>query len=327
MKNLSRTVTVRNLKISPPVALAPMVGLSHCALRLLLKEQGGFGIFFTEMLAAKRLPHENENISPLLIRDRIEKPLIYQIVVFSLEQVGPAVEKLHRLKADGIDINLGCPAPMVKKQGGGISLSDNVQQVNEILSEIRCRTKLPVSAKIRLGVEYRKEKLYDFCKNLEDRGLDFLTIHARLNGEKFCRKPRWYAIADIKKRLSIPVFANGGIFSTEDARRCLEQSGADGLMLGRGAVNKPWLGAEISRDIFNCSIESQMGPRSKVFFRFAELLEKKLPPERRLGRLKQFTHYFAATYAFGHSLAISVQNSSTFEIAMEHAADFFKNSP
>ncbi len=326
MEYLSQKITVRNLKISPPVALAPMVGLSHCALRLLMREQGGFGCFFTEMLAAKRLPHENENISPLLIRDRIEKPLIYQIVVFSRDQVGPAVEKLHLLGADGIDVNLGCPAPMVKKQGGGISLSDNLQQVNEILNEIRRRTQLPVSAKIRLGVEYKREKFYAFCKNLEDRGLDYLTVHARLNGEKFCRKPRWNAIADIKKRLSLPVFANGGIFTTEDARRCLEQSGADGLMLGRGAVYKPWLGAEISREVYSCPIEIHAGGRSKIFFRFAELLEKKLPPERRLGRLKQFTHYFAASYTFGHSLATSVQNASTFGMAMENAAEFFKNS-
>ncbi|BCL60735.1 hypothetical protein DGMP_14280 [Desulfomarina profundi] len=326
MKKLSQTITVRNLKISPPVALAPMVGLSHCALRLLLREQGGFGVFFTEMLAAKRLPHENDTISPLLIRDRIEKPLIYQIVVFSPEQVGPAVEKLHLLRADGIDINLGCPAPMVKKQGGGISLCNDIHHANKILSEIRRRTQLPVSAKIRLGVEYRREKLSAFCKNLEDLGLDYLTIHARLNGEKFCRKPRWNAIADIKKGLSIPVFANGGIFSTEDALRCLEQSGADGLMLGRGAVSRPWLGAEISRDVYNRPIEIHTDSRSKVFFRFAELLEKKLPPERRLGRLKQFTHYFATTYSFGHSLATSVQNSPTFRMAMKNAAEFFENS-
>jgi nifR3 family TIM-barrel protein len=319
-------IQVRDLKIFPPVVLAPMVGLSHCAFRVLLREQGGFGLFFTEMLAAKRLPHENENVSPLLIRDKSEKTLIYQIVVFSDDQVGPAVEKLHLLGADGIDINLGCPAPRVKKQGGGISLSEDTKLVKKILQAVRSRTDLPVSAKIRLGVQYNEERLYSFCKNLEDQGLDYLTIHARLNGEKFCRKPHWKIIGDIKQRLSIPVLANGGIFSKEDAVRCLDESEADGLMLGRGAAVRPWLAAEISREIYNCPSVSNSMTKPEIFFRFASLLEEKFPLERRLGRLKQFTHYFASTYTFGHYLATEVQNSDTFEKAIEKAEDFFSHS-
>ncbi|EKD35821.1 MAG: hypothetical protein ACD_75C01767G0001, partial [uncultured bacterium] len=110
---------VRGVEISPPIALAPMVGLSHSALRSLVQEAGGVGLLYTEMLAAKRLPHDNEKCSPLLVRSGGEHPLFYQFVTASDEYVPAAVEKLHRLGAQGIDLNLGCPAPMMKKQGAG----------------------------------------------------------------------------------------------------------------------------------------------------------------------------------------------------------------
>ena len=95
-----------------------------------------------------------------------------------------------------------------------------------------------------------ERELLASCRMFEDLGVDLITIHARLNGEKFCRKPRWTLIGSIIAKLSIPVIANGGIFSVNDARRCLEQSGADGLMIGRGAVRCPWLLRDIARELY-----------------------------------------------------------------------------
>ena len=101
-----KTLSIRKLQISPPVALAPMVGLSHADFRTIVQREGGAGLYFTEMLAAKRLPHENATSSPLLIRGENDRPLIYQICLFSERQVGPAIDKLHQLEADGIDVNI-----------------------------------------------------------------------------------------------------------------------------------------------------------------------------------------------------------------------------
>ncbi len=120
---------LRNLEIWPPLALAPMVGLSHSALRSLIIELGGVGLLFTEMLSAKRLPDENPTVSPLLIRSSDEKPLFYQVFLHDPSPVIPAVEKLHLLQAEGIDLNLGCPAPKLRKAGAGCALSNDHKTV------------------------------------------------------------------------------------------------------------------------------------------------------------------------------------------------------
>jgi tRNA-dihydrouridine synthase B len=153
-----------------------------------------------------------------------------------------------------------------------------------------------------------------------------MTVHGRLHGEKFCRKPHWEWIGKVKDMVSIPVLANGGIFSVDDARECLRVSNADGLMIGRGAAWRPWLFADIGREIYGLVSEQVRPPNEQVYFRFIELLMERFSKERQLGRLKQFTHYFAGTYKFGHQLAVAVQTSTTVEQAAERAGVFFHTS-
>lgn len=322
----NQKLVVRGLEISPPIILAPMVGISHSAFRSLVQAEGGVGLLFTEMLAAKRLPHDNGLFSPLLIRDKSEKPLIYQIIAANEESIAPAVDKLHRLGADGIDLNLGCPAPTQRRQGAGAVLAGNHLQLQKVLRRLRKSTELPVSVKIRLGPCLAVDELRSFCLFLETEGVDMITIHARLNGEKFCRKPRWEVIGEIKQSLSVPVFANGGIFSPADARRCLELSRADGIMIGRGAVERPWLCADIAREVYGEHVALSKKDGSEVYSQFITLLEQRFAPERRLGRLKQFTRYFAASFQFGHHFAAAIQNSDNIDQARCRATAFFDQS-
>lgn len=317
------SIRIGNLDISPPLALAPMVGLSHSALRSVILELGGVGLFFTEMLSAKRLPHENENISPCLIRSPSERPLIYQVFLSESSVVVPALTKLESIGADGIDINLGCPAPRMLKSGAGCALTRKHDTVKEIISKVRRNTRLPLTVKIRLGDELNTSRYLELCKIIEGEGADGLTVHARLNNEKFCRKPRWDWIAKAKKCIQIPIIANGGVFTSEDAQNCLNISGADGLMIGRGAVETPWIFAEIASSVYHLPKSNNPVSLTYVYFRFASLLQKRFSCERRLGRLKQFTHYYARSFKFGHQLTTSVQNSSSMEEALEHASMFF----
>jgi tRNA-dihydrouridine synthase B len=314
---------IPDLQCRPPLALAPMVGLSHSALRILILELGGVGLFFSEMLSVKRLPIENEIVSPFLCRTPEESPFFYQIFVGPGQDIVPAVERLHMLNAQGIDLNLGCPAPALRKLGGGSFMP--VDLVRKTVATLRASTHLPISAKIRLGSKLDENGLLSFCKMLEQEGIDLLTVHGRLQGEKFCRRPRWDWIGKVKKAMRIPVFANGGIYTVDDAKRCLEQSHADGLMLGRGAVCKPWLFANIAKEVYNFDIQTEINVKD-VYFHFIELLQERFLPERRLGRLKQFTHYYSSNFAFGHHLASGVQNSNTLEEATETAIKFFENS-
>ncbi|MBA4416645.1 MAG: dihydrouridine synthase [Syntrophus sp. (in: bacteria)] len=319
-------IQIRHLKLYPPLLLAPMAGLTHSALRQIISGFGGVGLLSTEMLRAKSLPTENSRISPYLIRTALEKPLSYQLLVSTAIEIAPALGALHKLQADAIDLNMGCPERSVTNSGGGFALMEHPENARRIVIEARKGTHLPLTAKIRLGIELNEQALKEFCTMLENEGIDMLSVHARLKKESFARRPRWEWIARIKEWLRIPVIANGGIFTVQDAKDCLRVSGADGLMLGRGAVIKPWLFAEIARELYDCNIVGPVVFPPVIYGNFIDLINELFRPERRLGRLKEFTHYFAGNYKFGHQLSSLIQNSKSMEEAGERAGIFFERN-
>jgi tRNA-dihydrouridine synthase B len=318
-----KALTIRSLLIDPPLFLAPMAGLTHSALRRIMIDFGGVGLLSTEMLSAKRLPTENPRISPYLIRTERERPVSYQLLTSTHTEIGRAIESLHKIKADAVDLNMGCPSTAVGKFGAGVVLMERPDEARRIVAEARKLTDLPLSAKIRLGSEVDTGKLKAFCSMLEGEGIDMLTVHARFKNEPFARNPRWAYIAEIKECIKLPVIANGGIFSIEDAEKCLRISGADGLMLGRGAVIKPWLFSEIARTVFCADIPEPAVSLPDLYTNVTEALNEDYRPIYRLGRLKAFTHYFARNYQFGHSLACKVQSSCSMDEARERAEMFF----
>lgn len=317
------TIRIRDLVIDPPLLLAPMAGLTHSALRCLILRLGGVGLLSTEMLSAIRVSRENPRLSPFLFRRKEEKPLSYQLLLSRIEDAAPAVAALHGFGADAIDFNLGCPAPAIRRLGAGSRLMENPELLRELIVLVRKLTPLPLTAKIRLGENLSETALRNLCLMLAGEGIDLITVHARLRGESFSRKPRWNWIAKVKSWVKVPVVANGGIFSSEDAARCLEASGADGLMLGRGAVIRPWLFAGIARNIYHRDLALPEVRPAEIYQEFAELLVESFLPERRLGRLKEFTHYFARNYPFGHRLTSLVQSSGSLEEGLERAQHFF----
>lgn len=212
------SLRIWNLTLDPPMFLAPMAGLTHSAFRQILSGFGGVGLLSTEMLWAKRLPTENPMMSPYLMRTGLEKPLSYQLLVSTDTDTGPAVDKLHKLQADAVDLNMGCPVRNICNSGGGSMLMEQPENARRIVREARRGTQLPISAKIRLGAELDGKILRDFCAMLEDEGIDMLSVHARLKNEPFSRRPRWEWIAMIKEWVGIPVIANEGSKSVEEAQ-------------------------------------------------------------------------------------------------------------
>lgn len=311
------------LEVWPPLLLAPMAGLTHSALRTTILQFGGVGLLSTEMLSASRLPTESQRCSPYLLRTREERPLSHQLLVTGEQHLPAALARLHAIGADAVDLNLGCPAPQVRKIGGGALLMEQPQVVRRIVTQARQHTNLPLSAKIRLGERLDKDKLRNFCLLLEGEGVDLLIVHARLRGEPFIRKPRWDWVAQVKQWLTIPVVVNGSIDSVASARACLQISGADGLMIGRQAASTPWIFALIARELYHLPLPRPLISLPAVYQHFVQALAERFPPERRLGRLKEFTHHFARNYPFGHHLASSVQASTTFAAARKRAASFF----
>lgn len=313
---------LRGRAVWPPLVLAPMAGLTHSALRTTILGFGGVGLLSTEMLAASRLPAERTD-SPYLVRTPVETPLSYQLLLTEETQISRVFAALHRLKADSVDLNLGCPAPTVRRAGGGSSLMADPERVRRLVASCRRQTELPLTAKIRLGETLDAVQLAEFCRMLAGEGIDLLTVHARLRSEPFTRPPRWSWVGMVKQWVSIPVVANGGIDSPASARQCLAESGADGLMIGRAAARTPWVFATIAREVFDCPLPEPPVNLVLIYRQMICALIERFQPERRLGRLKEFTHYFAKNYFFGHHLAAKVQASKTFTAACDQALAFF----
>ena len=317
---------VGHKRIWPPLLLAPMAGLTHSALRTTILGFGGVGLLSTEMLSAARLPAEDAVLSPYLVRTAEERPLSYQLLLTVEKQIPRVFARLHGLQADSVDLNLGCPAPMVRQAGGGSSLMEQPELVRRIVAAARKQTALPLTAKIRLGESLDANKLRDFCCMLEGEGIDLLTVHARLRAEPFARPPRWEWVGRVKEWIRIPVVANGSIDSVASARACLRSSGADGLMIGRQAAITPWIFAEIAREVYDLELPPAQISLPLVYQDFAVALIHRFTPERRLGRLKEFTHYFARNYFFGHHLASGVQGSKSMTAAWKRAVGFFREN-
>ncbi|MCI5131701.1 MAG: tRNA-dihydrouridine synthase family protein, partial [Candidatus Electrothrix sp. EH2] len=195
----------------------------------------------------------------------------------------------------------------------------------EIIATARRNTALPLTAKIRLGESFSEERLGNFCRMLEGEGIDLLTVHARLRKEAFCRKPHWEWVAKVKEWIDIPVIANGSVLSVADAKKCLSVSNADGLMIGRGAACAPWLFADIAREVYGADLPEVEICLPAAYADFVLALQR-FPPERRLGRLKEFTHYFAKNYFFSHTLACEVQAAGSLEQAWQRASAFFQRN-
>jgi len=317
------TLALGRLRLDPPLLLAPMAGVTHTAFRRLLLGFGGVGLLSTGMLSARSLPAEDRASSPYLATTPAEHPLSYQLLVSRPEEVAPALEVLHALGADACDLNMGCPAPDARRRGGGSRLMESPGAARRLVAEARRRTALPLTVKTRLGERLDEGALRDFCRMLEGEGAELLTVHARLRGEPYGRKPRWDWIGKVKSWVSVPVVGNGGIFTADDALRCLQVSGCDGLMLGRGAVRRPWLFREVAGALRG-EAPPAPPPLPDLYRRFAALVAESFAPERRLGRLKEFTHSFASNYAFGHTLASAVQASRSLAEALERAEAFFE---
>jgi len=297
-----------------------MAGLTHVALRSLIAGFGGCGLYTSEMLSCRAVVHETPERSVYLRRTPAERPFFWQLVGNEPEAMAKAVRHLERISPpDGFDINMGCGEPRIRNSGAGCGLMRDAGNARRVTAACRAATALPLTAKLRLGWEESADDMMVFAKMLQDEGIDAVTLHPRLAKERFTRRARWRYIAMLKRELAVPVIGNGDILSAPEVAARFEETGCDGIMIGRLAAASPWIFAEIAGLIDPAAISL-----NSVYAEFARLLEEHFPPERRLGRLKEFTIYFARNFQFGHNLATRVQNASTMNEAKSVAGEFFE---
>jgi len=226
-----------------PFYLAPMAELSHRALRELMEEFGGCDAYFTEMISANALlaggPYEKWYIDTLPNPEKC----VFQLVGADSDALAKAGAILDDLECAGIDINMGCSAPLIRKTGAGAAWMASIDRAGDLVSRIRPQVKRRLSVKLRIGFKDDFDYLVRFCRRLENEGVELITLHPRLVSEKFKRLARWEYVARLKNELKIPVAGNGDISSAQELVR-RAAGDCDAVMVGRAAVKMPWIFAQ-----------------------------------------------------------------------------------
>ncbi len=231
---------IGSVKIRNNVFLAPMAGITDLAFRQLCKRQD-CGLTYTEMVSAKGLYYKNENTGELLVIAEEEKPAAAQIFGSDPGILAATAKDVEARGAAIIDINMGCPTPKIVKNGDGSALMKRPELVREIVRQVSRAVQVPVTIKIRKGWDDGSVNAVQIAAIAEAEGAAAVTVHGRTREQFYSGTADWLIIKDVKRALKIPVIGNGDIFSPQDAKRMLEETGCDAVMIGRGAQGNPWI--------------------------------------------------------------------------------------
>jgi tRNA-dihydrouridine synthase len=314
--------------------LAPMAELSHRALRELIEGFGGCDEYYTEMISAGALmgggPFEKWYIDPL---PRPEK-LVYQLAGSDADQILRAAAFLDRRECAGIDINMGCSAPAIRRTGAGVAWMAGIDQAGSLIAGLRKTTKKRLSVKLRIGFEDDFDYLLRFCRRLEEAGLDGITLHPRTAREKFRRNARWDYVGRLKRELGIPVAGNGDIQGAADLVRRASSGGCDAVMVGRGAVRRPWIFAEARRmeAAAETGSAAALRPASPVnleetALRFLDLLALHQPPEFHKSRAWRFFAYYGDNVKWSSLLKNLLNRETELSGMARVVAAYFREHP
>ena len=254
---------IGDLNINNPLFLAPMAGITDLAFRMLCREQG-CGVVYTEMVSAKGLFYGSERTEELMEINPNEHPIGIQIFGSDPLIMAQMVEKISNTDADLIDINMGCPAPKIVKNGEGSALMRNPQLVKKIVSEVSRASSKPITVKIRKGWDDKSVNAVDIALIAEEAGAAAITIHGRTREQFYAGVADWDIIREVKSRLSIPVIGNGDIFTPQAAFDMTKQTNCDGIMIARGAQGNPWLFRDIISYMDKGEIPIQPEPNEKI---------------------------------------------------------------
>ncbi len=283
------------LTIDQPFALAPLAGYTDLPFRLLCREFGA-GLVYSEMISCHGLVYDQNKTKEMIATVLKEQPLALQLFGSEPEIMAQAAALIDKEPVAIIDINMGCPVRKVIKKGAGSALMQSPRLAEEIIRQVVAVTRKPVTIKIRTGWNHHAINGPEFAQMAEEAGAAAVAIHARTWSDGFSGPVDYGVIARVKEAVTIPVLGNGDIHSYDQGLTLMQETGCDGVMIGRAALGAPWIFSP------TINIEPSRNLRLKALSRHLQLIEQYLPAERLLGKIKNH----AAKYVKG------IPGSSTF---------------
>ncbi len=241
---MDSNLRIGDLKFDNPFFLAPLAGITDAPMRLLSKEQGA-SLVYSEMISGKGLWYGDRNTKSLLFAYPEEGPFAVQLFGKEPDVMREAVKQLNSHPCCIFDFNIGCPVPKVVKNGEGSALMKNPDLIYEILSQMVKWSDKPVTAKIRLGWDQNTINAVEVAKAIESAGASAICVHGRTRQDFYQGEANWEEIGKVKAKVNIPIIGNGDVTNWESAKKLMEVSGCDFVMVGRGALGNPWIFAEL----------------------------------------------------------------------------------
>lgn len=307
--------------------MAPMAEITTPAFRKCVRRFSSDVILHTEMLSAAALSTNALYNEPLLLKTDSDEPLVYQLLGSDPGQMAQSCAILAGLGAKAVDINMGCSAPDILKKCQGSKLLADAGLAREIVRSCRAAFSGSLSVKMRSGYDSSDPQYLErFALMLQDEGVDYITLHPRHGRMGFKRTADWQLVALLKNRLHIPVNGNGDITGAEDAAARFKETGCDGIMIGRRAVQEPWI-FRCCRDLLDTGGYELRVNLCELFTEVLSDIEKLLPPELHKSRMHRFSLYFTKNFYFSHELFRRIRNVDKPAQAADIMNDYAERNP
>jgi tRNA-dihydrouridine synthase B len=319
-----------------------MVGLSHVALRVMIREYlplGAHTPWPTEMLNSRRLPNEKVGQTPETFRASHENFLVPQILGNEETAIRESIQRLETWGAEAIDINMGCPVQKALKHNYGVALMGDPDYAAEVVAMAKRSTSLPISVKLRaVGTDGNLAQLLSFVEGLRNAGASWICLHPRTAAQKRRGQADWSQIKTLREQIDTPVVGNGDIQTAEDVYAMLEETQCDLVMSGRGLAARPWMLWQIAEDLGLPRpehLQDRRAPRSpeeegqeygRALLRLIDLCEHYFQPDLGLRKVRFYLRTTAVWLQFGHSLTALSTKAQNFS-ELRESVRFFFSSP
>jgi tRNA-dihydrouridine synthase B len=308
---------IGSLTLANNTILAPLAGITNLPFRLLVKE-AGCGMVCSEMISSHGLVYKSEKTFKMLASAPEEKPLSIQLFGARPGIMAEAAAIAESSGADVVDINFGCPVRKIIKTGSGAALMKTPDLAEKLLKAVRRAIRIPLTIKIRSGWDAAGDQAVHISKIAENCGVDAVAVHPRTAGQMFAGRADWSIIAAVKANISIPVIGNGDIMSAADAVRMLDETGCDGVMIGRKAIGNPYIFASVVARI-NKNEEPEDDPESRfnTMLRYLEASVKYIGEEHACRMMRSRLGWFTKGMHKGSQFRESIKHLSSEKEGIE----------